>query len=176
MSKRNDRTGQIHGVFKGISFSGIKKQGTLWKCVCLSCGAESLRENRYFRKDRKIPQCCLKCTGENHANFKGYKELTGTYLTRIRKQAEERGYVFKITPEYLWNLYLNQNKKCKYTLVPLKSIAKASLDRVDNNKGYVKGNVVWFLPEINRMKMDLTLKRFKELCSLIAKVPNVPEV
>jgi len=48
----------------------------------------------------------------------------------------------------------------------------ASLDRIDNNKGYIKGNVQWVLKDINKMKNIHTQDYFIELCKLVWEYQN----
>ena len=44
----------------------------------------------------------------------------------------------------------------------------ASLDRIDNTKGYVAGNVQWLHKDINWMKGRFTQPRFLALCRAVA--------
>lgn len=77
-------------------------------------------------------------------------------------------YDFNLTEEYLKDLLNSQNNKCSYTGIEFSKTLKPSLDRIDSNKGYIKGNVQFILFEVNRMKTDLDEKRFLELCKLVA--------
>jgi hypothetical protein len=45
----------------------------------------------------------------------------------------------------------------------------ASLDRIDNNKGYTKDNIQWLHKNINLMKHCFDQKYFIELCNLISE-------
>jgi len=45
----------------------------------------------------------------------------------------------------------------------------ASLDRIDNNKGYIEGNVQWVIKKINYMKNTLSEKNFINLCNKISE-------
>ena len=72
------------------------------------------------------------------------------------------------------NLFLKQEGKCYYTDYPITLNTRnrpktASIDRIDNNKGYIEGNVVWCRKDINIMKMDKDIEDFYEICRLIAK-------
>jgi hypothetical protein len=68
-----------------------------------------------------------------------------------------------ITLEYIWDLLLEQNRKCALTGLPL-TFAKdynkstldqtASLDRIDSSVGYIIGNVQWVHKEINKIKRE----------------------
>ena len=44
----------------------------------------------------------------------------------------------------------------------------ASLDRIDNSKGYEVGNIQWVHKEINMMRGPLPIDRFIELCGFVA--------
>ena len=43
----------------------------------------------------------------------------------------------------------------------------ASLDRIDNNNGYIKNNVQWLHKDINRMKSNFNQDYFLTLCRKI---------
>lgn len=45
----------------------------------------------------------------------------------------------------------------------------ASLDRIDNTKGYIENNVQWIHKDINYMKQDFSMKQFLEYCETITK-------
>ena len=45
----------------------------------------------------------------------------------------------------------------------------ASLDRVDNKLGYIKGNVHWVYKDINFMKQGFSLSHFIDMCNLVVK-------
>lgn len=44
----------------------------------------------------------------------------------------------------------------------------ASLDRIDNSKGYEVGNIQWVHKDINMMRGPLPIDKFVELCKLIS--------
>ena len=63
---------------------------------------------------------------------------------------------------------LNKDQKCKFHLKSKdKAKATASLDRIDQNKGYEIGNVQWVHKDVNLMKMYLDEKYFIGLCGKI---------
>jgi len=49
------------------------------------------------------------------------------------------------------------------------SKSTASVDRIDSNKGYIKGNVQFVHKDINLMKNVLNIEYFIEMCKKIAK-------
>lgn len=124
---------------------------------------------------------CIECRAERM--FKGCGDLAGSYLNSIQIGAALRNFDYSVTPEYLWTLFMQQNGRCALsgvdiTLDPKHSVhfrekkhtQTASLDRIDNNKGYVEGNVQWVHKDINSMKGDLNQDQFVHLCELISEV------
>ena len=45
----------------------------------------------------------------------------------------------------------------------------ASVDRVDNTKGYVTTNIQWVHKDINYMKQEYPQDYFKQLCKLVTE-------
>jgi hypothetical protein len=105
---------------------------------------------------------------ENNPRWRGYRDLTGVYLTQIESDAAKRGLLFEVTPETLWQTWGAQDGRCAYTGLPLTHGIDASLDRRDNSFGYVPGNVQWVHRDVNKMKSDLREGYFVSLCRLIA--------
>ena len=74
---------------------------------------------------------------------------------------------YNIDVEYLHTIWTNQNGICPYTGIKLilptygniKKISytqRASLDRIDSTKGYIKGNVQFVSTPINLMKQSMS--------------------
>lgn len=66
-------------------------------------------------------------------------------------------------------LFVNQKQLCALSHLPLEMKSTASLDRIDNARGYIKGNVQWVHKDINFMKQDLSQEEFIEYCQLISQ-------
>ena len=84
----------------------------------------------------------------------------------------KRGFEYSVTKPFLWNLYLQQNRKCNLTGLALcfkqnGEPQTASLDRIDSSRGYVEGNVQWVHKDINNMKQDYSMNEFLTYCKLI---------
>lgn len=87
----------------------------------------------------------------------------------------------EIDVQYLKELWDNQNGICPYTgikmLLPktstdfFHSLKKASLDRIDSKKGYIKGNVEFVCSAINLAKNSFTREEMKEFLSEIVVEP-----
>lgn len=78
----------------------------------------------------------------------------------------------KVDWGYLFDLWDKQNGLCAYSGLPLSLEAHhphtISLDRIDSNKGYVRGNLQLVSWSVNKMKQDLSEDLFLDLCVKIA--------
>jgi len=113
--------------------------------------------------------------------YKGYKEISGTFWYTFINSAKVRNIDVEIDINYIWDLFLKQNRKCSlsgnYLIIdnfyrPKKKLNEktffASLDRINNDKGYIEGNVRWIVREINFMKWKLDEDKFLYLCEKIS--------
>jgi hypothetical protein len=108
--------------------------------------------------------------------WKGVGEMSGGYLYNVKNNAITRNLEFSITFEYMWDLFIKQNRKCAYSGKELifvrnywsnKKEQTASLDRTDPTKGYIENNVKWIHKDVNQMKWDMSEKHFIEICKNI---------
>ena len=145
------------------------------------CGNEKeyLRQN-IITGHTKSCGCLKKRLGSANPTFTGSGELGGGHWAQIKRHAIGRDLAFEITPDDAWTVFQNQDGQCALSGLPIylnlgrnqttkSTIKTASLDRIDSTKGYVSGNIQWVHKDINKMKMDLTTERFKELCKLVAQ-------
>lgn len=135
----------------------------LW-CKC-DCGHERQMSPTSIKKAKG----CKKCS----TTFQGVGLLNKSYWNRLIKGAKERNIEFSISMEYAWNLFIKQNQKCALTNDDIcmyrlfSSKQTASLDRIDNSKGYIEGNVQWIHKWINFMKSDFSQEEFIEICKKV---------
>lgn len=109
-------------------------------------------------------------------SYKGTENVPGTYLSRVKLGASERGLEYSVSNDYLDALILAQQFKCALSGIdiafpPQKRGERvnytASLDRIDSSKGYVDGNLQWVHKDVNIMKNDFDQTRFINLCGKI---------
>jgi hypothetical protein len=187
--------GEVYNFLEIIS-DKIKESSdghTMWNVRC-KCGKEFFVRANFLRGGRQ--KGCKSCAqraayynsieSNNKIGFiklkhEGYGDITKTYFNYIKRNGKRRDIEWsnEITIEYLWNLYLKQDKKCKLSGLDIEITTKrknnsvdflnmtASLDRIDNSKGYVIDNVQWVHKDINRLKWAFSQKRLFELCKLI---------
>ena len=151
----------------------------LFKCIC---GKEIKRARVQIERHVKNPSCgCQSIKGNEHPYWKGIGEFSKTHFTAIRNSSIRRDIEFNLTMNYLWNLFLKQNRKCAlsgmeirfgtYAVVrdKMNRMPTASLDRIDSTKGYIEGNIQWVHKTINLMKMDLSEPDFIKWCRTVVE-------
>lgn len=141
--------------------------------------------NSYPRKIRKTliaqgvkfrtKKCYL--SGEENPRFTGYKEMQGSFLSAVKNSARARNIAFEVSNEYLWSLFLQQDRKCAYTGIEIffsrtniehaMGMANASLDRIDSSLGYVEGNLHWLHKRVNVMKGNMETQEFFDFCEAV---------
>jgi hypothetical protein len=114
-------------------------------------------------------------TNSRQIRWKGYGEISGKYLYMLKYRNRE----YNVSGEYLWKLFLEQDRKCALSGIHLifakfatpKGMLEqtASLDRIDSSKGYIVGNVQWIHKSLNGMKSDMSDDEFIAWCCLVAK-------
>jgi hypothetical protein len=102
------------------------------------------------------------------------KNVTGMYFGKIKDAAKKRNIPFEITREYMDEVFQKQNGKCAYTNMNLYFETNgirgtASLDRIDNTKGYIPCNIQWIHKHVNTMKWDLSENEFLNICKIITE-------
>ena len=78
----------------------------------------------------------------------------------LQESAERRGIEFSLSIQSIINL--KKAKRCFYTGMALTDINR-SVDRIDNEKGYIKGNVVACDKAFNMLKGGLTLEEIRQI-------------
>lgn len=83
----------------------------------------------------------------------------------LKTRAKTKDLKFDLTPEYIQKKFDECEGKCAITKFPFsmemgtkgkRNPYRPSVDRINSNKGYVKGNIQVVLAIVNTMKMDYT--------------------
>jgi len=180
-----DLIGKKFGRLKVIKLTGTSRGGSKeWECQC-ECGNICNITTRHLNRAKfNIKSCgCLgdemrHRKGINHPDWKGIGEISQTFLTQhVYKKicANRKNLPQDVDNNYLWDLYLKQNKKCALSGLGISFPRKfddtlwtASLDRIDSSIGYMKGNVQWVHKHVNLMKNIYEQNYFINMCKLIA--------
>jgi len=170
----NDLVNKRFGDLVVISYGGrpFNKYVSYWLCKC-DCGKETnVRQSHLLNGNTKSCGCRHNRKGKDSPFFKGIGELPLDYFSVLRRNSKggkRKPKEFSITMNYIWQLFLNQNRKCALSGIEIGfgNPQTASLDRIDSSKGYVNQNVQWVHKDINIMKNDLDTKTFLRYCFLV---------
>jgi len=146
----------------------------LYEGHCLHCGevSEFIRNNLLTGHTQSCG-CLRRRAGGDHPCWGGHGEISAAFWKHILKHAEARRLPVDVTIEDAWALFLEQERKCALSGVPLvcgprQRDRTASLDRIDNSKGYVGGNLQWLHKDINWMKGRFSQDDFVRWCHTVA--------
>ncbi len=153
-----------------------KREDGRWCKPCSKCG----KEQSYLRKtyaissfdENKLCKSCSNKMPENNSH-KGWvmgvlrKSFVGKYIIN----AKIRNIDWDVSHEYLANLLLKQDMKCKLTGWDISALNvsnnTASLDRINSKLGYVEGNVQWVHKMVNMCKQNYSQEEFINMCKAI---------
>jgi hypothetical protein len=162
-----DMTGNKIGSLTVVKRAKSKNKLAMWECQC-KCGNVCVCRGADLRQG-KIKTCGCRMGVENRRNWKGYGEIPKKYWSSLINNANQRGKKFDITIKQINDLFLEQDKKCALSgRVIAFEDKSASLDRVDNTKGYSIDNVQWLHKDVNKAKVNFTQEDFTLLCEQIA--------
>ncbi len=168
--------GQRFGRLLGVQVDEQRdRHGNVYLICRCDCGTvKSIRKFCLTAKDRHTRSCgCLAKEVKRYHNWKGCGDISGQHMLVFKKNAKNRNIPFEVTKEYLWSLYIEQNKICALTGTPIdfgksnRDGRTASLDRIDSTKGYIEGNVQWVHKTVNVMKSYMSEDVFLDWCKKI---------
>lgn len=157
-----------------------KRYNYLYLCRC-DCGTERELPRSNLITGHTTGCGCRQYTkpsGPNSPHWTGHGQISGRLWGHIRNGAKERDLAFEVTIEEAWALFEQQDSKCALTGFDLclrtvkgkgPQAVSASLDRIDNDKGYTLDNVQWLHKDINWMKGRFDQQRFITLCRAVAE-------
>jgi len=157
--KRVDLTNRKFGKLTVIKDEGIKGSARYWQCKCDCGNIISTRGNRLLSGVKTNCGCIPNC---KHGEAKRGKQ-TRKYKMWVtaKRNAKDFGREFSITlddiiiPEYCPLLGIKLDENATHTdHIP-------SIDRIDNNLGYTKDNIMIVSWRANRMKGKFSLHEFK---------------
>ncbi len=170
------KSGDRYGALELLHPVGNDGKHIAWLVKCHGCGKIYEKKSLQLRNKRTQSCGCLyKRQNSGSPNWRGVGEISSTTISHYKINAKRRGIEFLITGEYMWRLFLLQDRKCALSGLKLcfgrrgRDENTASLDRVDSSKPYQIGNVQWLHKHVNMMKLDHDQKYFIKLCKLIAK-------
>lgn len=150
--------------------------------ICLTCGEskplvdfdDNANNEHRKGKDRR----CKTCKKEQYERRRianrgdqGIERLSVERYCGLRDRAKKHGLELDFDVEYLRELWIKQEGKCAISGIQMTTTMFAgrtptnmSVDRIDSDKGYIKGNVQLVCMAVNQMKSDLTLEELIHFC------------
>jgi hypothetical protein len=95
------------------------------------------------------------------------------YYKGVQDRANNKNLKFDLTPEFLEQLWNSQNGKCHWLHCDLMLVGvpyhplRATIDRLDPDKGYVQNNIVWASSFANRGRSNTSKEIFAELLPVL---------
>lgn len=146
-----------------------KNKNKVWLCKCDCGNIKNVSTNNLTMGHTKSCGCNQYKKGKDVYNYTGYEDISGKKWSSIKSNAIIRGLEFSITKEQVWEKYLEQNKKCYLTKQDISFKEKtASIDRLDNSKGYNIDNISIVHKDINIMRNKYSIDYFIEMCNLVS--------
>ena len=185
ISYRNaeDRIGEQYNDFTVLSIDRKEKRKNnyhvYYKCQC-KCGQISIMERTTLGKHKH----CHRCYSDSRMG-KPYKDISHRYWECLKITANKRNIKFNISKKYAWEIFINQNKLCALSGVPLRfekrytkqrTLQTASLDRIDSDLSYEIGNVQWVHKQVNWLKSSLKDEDLLRWVKLIYEHNNMEEI
>ena len=177
-----------------------KQNRILTTCTCDHCGAEFQKPLSEYIRNQKLHRhnfCSRSCAGKYRqalnlpftqaqidsqnsiSRYSGNRRDMYSPFRETLHRVQRRFKEVDITLEDLKELWEEQEGKCAYTKLPLILPTgtyrpdiryQASLDRIDSNMGYIKGNIQFVAAPINYMKSTMSDKVFKDYLKEIVSV------
>jgi hypothetical protein len=134
----------------------------------------SENSKKYYDKNKNDPAFRQKkYTDKKNRIETRLKSFVSTTLSAAKSRAKKHNLELNIDTKYLTNLILKCNGKCAATGLNLSAKIgcpfKASIDRINSNKGYVKGNIRVVAAMFNFMKQDYSDKQFAHIAKAFLK-------
>lgn len=155
---------------KDSDYEIYKRDDGRWCSICSGCGNEQAYTRRNHARQSSLSNWqCKKCVGK--AKFFSNNKPIGDrkrLFNRFKKCAASRGLFWDLTED---QMYKNYNGKCAMTGWELKmnwGNDTASLDRIDNLKGYTEDNIQWVHSMVNMAKNKYPIGDFVSMCKAIA--------
>lgn len=153
-----------------------EKKGRKHYCS-LKCQGKATREEKLgeWVNSEENKKLARSMAGNRRDEYSPFRGLLKSCKTRTNKSGNSKGD-FDLDLPYMKQLWEEQSGKCVITKVDLQlkqsynKNFQASLDRIDSNKGYIKGNVRYISVSANWLKNNLDdehLKEFIQICKMV---------
>jgi hypothetical protein len=185
MRKKANLLGKKMGLLRIVEERPPTPRGhSSWLCLC-DCGNYVVRTSTSMKRSKASSCGCWRAKGSESPLYKGAGEISGNWFWNViyraasgRKSRYAIERKLEIDIQFVWDLFLKQEKKCALSGIVLTfpksgsnkemKASTASLDRIDSSKGYLKDNVQWVHKDINRMKNVYSQEYFISMCKAVS--------
>lgn len=137
--------------------------------TCIKCNIEKPIESFILHKHQKDGRrnTCRECTKEYY--IKRMLDKPFDKLHRNKKaECKKKGIPYNLDIEYLNSIWTGCCPVFSIDIIKYSPYAKSSdltahLDRIDPNKGYIKGNVAFLSSRANRLKNNASIEELKKI-------------
>lgn len=143
---------------------------------CSQLTEEQLIARRKYAKKQRDKMSLDQKTARVKNNKRWIHSKTSAYLiSGAKKRARKKGIDFNITKEYIESIW---NDVCPILGIPLKCNEGVhqdnsfSLDRIDNTKGYIEGNVMIISKRANMIKNCGTAEEHKKIADFLVMLES----
>lgn len=172
MKRIKNRIGERIGKLVVLELAGqTKNSNAIWRCQC-DCGNITDVVSMNLRDGNTTSCGCNKTKDRLPPGESSINQVFKSYVYA----AHRRNLEFKITKEYFLTLIYSNCYYCG--IVPSRyyktwnsktGIYYNGVDRLDNTKGYIQGNVVPCCTSCNRAKSEMSIPEFKEWIKRVHK-------
>ena len=175
-----------------MTYAGtVKINIEIWKdglLVCNKCHQykpiSDFTPNHTKNKERKYySYCCKSCLNKRQAahdiNLPDINKLHRCLNFRLlgaKDRAKASNLEFKITLDYLKELWNKQCGRCSISDIPMtyelrkgRIPTNVSIDRINSKEGYIMGNIQLVCMACNQIKSDLTEEEMYNFCKKIVE-------
>jgi len=159
-------------VFSGYAQTKSGKTVTEWEVKCVNCGRiRKIKRADHARGHAEKP--CKYCSNKNNHPQGNHRGIRISFAKKYELHANARSKSWNISLDDMADVADEQKRKCALSGIKLIFFGDfdkitASLDRIDNSKGYLRSNIQWVHKDINMMKGMLTMEQFVNLCKAVA--------
>jgi hypothetical protein len=142
-----------------------------WCSTCSSCGGEQAYTRKDHAKQSTISDWkCKPCVG-SEKSFSNNQSVGNKrrLFNKFSKSAKNRNIDWELTLEDMFESYTGFCNLTNWKISIDYSGCNASLDRIDNSKGYTKDNIQWVHVMVNMSKNKYTQDEFLAMCLSIAR-------
>jgi hypothetical protein len=158
-------------------YTAIKSDGTniyqneigKWCSRCSGCGKEQAYTRKDHAKQSEVSDWqCKQCVADAKRFSENQPVGDKTRLYRkFKKAAANRGIEFTLNEEQFYEDYDGICSLTGWEISIAYSEQTASVDRVDNSKGYTQGNIQWVHVMVNMCRNKYELDKFIEMCKAV---------